>query len=529
MNSKSKYKSLVKENRGTIVTLSLLSCLGVVLGVGFAYISKLVIEKLSEPNFYLYAIALGTVAIFEVVIRLLNRMYRTRKLVRLENKIRKETFLSYLDSKYLDLDKNKAGDNLNRVLNDTASISGGVLSLIPEGIAIVLRIVLSVGLLFVIDWVYGVAILVFGLVMFLINVILRRPVKRMFKDVQKDRGEVVSIYKNGLNNSFLWKLFASEERFSSNADKVGESYAKSRTKHQDYAAITSMVMSLVLKVAFAFAIIFAAYKIGSGDSIGSFVLLVEIVLTLESPLSSVGDIAPAFYQTIGSIERISDISSNIHVNQPVFSAFDGKIAVNHASFGYDDKLIFEDLTTEINPKDFVLIKGPSGSGKSTFLKCLCGAYPPISGDITLGDKPISECQGLFAYVPQGNYLLPMSIRDNLTVFANREVSDEEIFAALKVAELDSKIQSLDNGLDTSLKDNGAGLSEGEGQRLSIARALLSNRPILLLDECTSALDEETEKTVLSNISKLNKTIVLISHKKEGETHANKVITINGIA
>lgn len=529
MDAKAKFKLLLKENKGTVIVLTLLSSIAVVFGVAFAYASKLVIEKLGDDQFYLFAIMLGLIAIFEVIIKLINRMYKGRKLVSLENDLRKKTFLSYLDSSYLDLDKNKAGDNLNRILNDASTVSGGVLTLIPEGVAIILRIVLSVALLFVIDWVYGVAILIFGTVMFLINIILRRPVKRLYKSVQKDRGEIVSLYKNGLTNSFLWKLFASEETFGNKADEVGTSYASSRIKHQDYAAITALVMSLVLKIAFAFAIVFAAYKIGSGSSIGSFVLLVEVVLTLESPLSNVGEIAPAYYHALGSLERIQEISSNIHQNQHKEPEFAGIISVKGASFGYSSKMIINNVNAEISPKDFVLIKGPSGSGKSTFLKCLAGAYPLNEGSITINGEAISNHQGLFAYVPQGNYLLPMSIRDNLTIFADKNIGDEDIKVALEKVSLLDKINSLENGLDTTLKDNGAGLSEGEGQRLSIARALLSNRPILLLDECTSALDEDTEKSVLNSLKALDKTIVLISHKKEGETHADKVLTINGNA
>ncbi len=152
-----------------------------------------------------------------------------------------------------------------------------------------------------------------------------------------------------------------------------------------------------------------------------------------------------------------------------------------------------------------------------------GAYEPKEGAITIDGKPSSTIDGLFAYVPQGNYLLPTTIKENLTLFSTP--TDEEILNALELVSLRDKVDSLKEGINTKLHDLGNGLSEGEGQRLSIARAILSNRDVLILDECTSALDEETANKVLTNLKSLNKTIIMVSHKGESEAYATKTIKL----
>ena len=172
----------------------------------------------------------------------------------------------------------------------------------------------------------------------------------------------------------------------------------------------------------------------------------------------------------------------------------------------------------MNTGDFACVTGVSGGGKSTLFQLLLGIYTPGSGKVTFefDNKTVNvgiHTRKLFAYVPQGNILFSGTIKDNLTLFAD-DASDEMIDSVIHTSCIDDFVDELKDGLDTVIGERGIGLSEGQAQRIAIGRALLSNAPILLLDECTSALDENTEARLLSNLSELkNKTCLIVTHRK----------------
>ena len=185
----------------------------------------------------------------------------------------------------------------------------------------------------------------------------------------------------------------------------------------------------------------------------------------------------------------------------------------------------------LNKGDFVAIRGISGIGKSTLMKMLLGVFKPNEGNIRLyknnGEyvEAGPDTRKLFSYVPQGNYLFSGTLRENILLI-NPEAGKDEIDEALKISDIYDFVQKLPDGLDTVIGEKGLGISEGQAQRLAIARALLSNAPILLLDEATSALDADTERRVLDNIKKLNKkTCIIITHKAAALQVCNKEFII----
>ncbi|MDE6767005.1 MAG: ATP-binding cassette domain-containing protein, partial [Eubacterium sp.] len=194
-------------------------------------------------------------------------------------------------------------------------------------------------------------------------------------------------------------------------------------------------------------------------------------------------------------------------------------------------IIFDNTSFALNKGDFVAIMGISGIGKSTLLKLLLGVFNAQEGDICLkttqGDIPVDKnTRRLFSYVPQGNMIISGTIKDNLT-FINDDVTSAELDEAVRVSCAKQFIDELPNGIDTVIGEKGMGLSEGQIQRLAIARSLLAKSPILLLDEATSALDEETEKQFLTNLKELdNVTCIIVSHKTAALEICNKHIQIN---
>lgn len=243
-------------------------------------------------------------------------------------------------------------------------------------------------------------------------------------------------------------------------------------------------------------------------------------------------VIPKCYQTIASIIRLQQITDFVQEDKkrvPI-NSFDN-ISLKDVNFSYEDKMILNQFNHNFNAGDLIWIKGKSGLGKTTLFKLLLGFIQPNSGSILLNKGPIetpisAQTRNYFSYVPQHPYMLSLTIKENLTL--GKTLTDEDIRIACIKALIYEDIMNTEYGFDTVLGENGFGLSKGQLQRLSIARALLRDSPIILLDEVTSALDPHTEQQILLNLKTLkDKTILIISHRDLSLLNLTKEIDIKG--
>jgi ATP-binding cassette subfamily B protein len=271
---------------------------------------------------------------------------------------------------------------------------------------------------------------------------------------------------------------------------------------------------------------------------GTVTAILQLVNQIQSPFAALSGVMPQYYELIASTERLMEIekvpdeeADNME-DICVAETYDKLKYINfdNISFKYDRDIILDNTSLKVNKGDFVAIMGISGIGKSTLLKLLLGVFKVENGkiELCLDDKNIPadyHTRRLFSYVPQGNFLLSGTIRENL-LFINDKASDDEIQKAIEISCSDQFINELPEGLETVIGEHGIGLSEGQLQRLAIARSLLSNSPVMLLDEATSALDEATEKRFLENLKSLqDKTCIIVSHKNAALEICNKHIQI----
>ena len=259
------------------------------------------------------------------------------------------------------------------------------------------------------------------------------------------------------------------------------------------------------------------------------IAFLQLISQLRAPLQNISGILPKYYAALASAERLIGLEAleneeTQHIeNIPTFQSITGE----NITFGYGDKPILKDFNFKIEKGSMTAIVGTSGIGKTTLFKLILGLYDTTSGNIKINNEidVSAATRPLFAFVPQGNMILSGSIRDNLTL-CNPDIPLSEIIKVCKTAKIHDYIASLENGYDTVLTERGGGMSEGQIQRLAIARALLADTPVLLLDEATSALDKETELSLLSNIKELNdKTVILVTHRKTSIDFCDNIITI----
>lgn len=527
MTEKQRYRKYLRENRTAIILFSVLSCVISLLVVAFAYFTKLLIDSAADGRLFLiYAIVTGVLIAAEVGIKYLYSYLINRKIYQTENAVKKQAFFSYLKKGFREAELIEDADVLMRITSDCRVIAEGVITYVPEFVGLLSRVVTSLAVLFIIDPVFAGGLLGVGIVVYFVTKLLRRKNKTLHKNAQEAEGEVLSFYKEGISHSFLFKLFGNTRYVNDRCDDIQEKYHTARMRYASFNIFVNTAFLLFMRASYLVAIIWAVMAIMQNGSVGNLFLMIQLIAQIEGPFSSISGLIPQYYRTLGSIERILALEGNEEIAQLTHLKFDSPIIVDNISFAYDDgQTPLNGVSLEVQPKDFIAIVGGSGCGKSTLLKCIMGMYEPCSGSVTYQGEDIRKCNNLFSYVPQGNFLLPGTIKENLCLFSPY-ASSEEIDRVLSLTLLKDKINSLPAGLNSSVSDFGAGLSEGEGQRLSIARALLVDRPVLVLDECTSALDAETEKTIIENIVSLGKTVLLVSHKSGAIAYANKVFRLH---
>lgn len=512
-----------------MVSLIICDALYSVCGVSMAVFSKLIIDsaqKGDKDSLIHNAIILLLVIVAQISLKLLSKALEVRISGRLEMKYKSKLFESILKKDYLKISQYHSGELMTRLTSDAAVVSQAVTTIMPAIASMLTRLVCAFAVLFALDKWFALLFLIAGLVLFVFTRIFRGSMKKLHKAVQETDGSVRSFMQESIESVLVIKIFNVGKKIMERAERLQKNNLDAKIKKNRWSIFANLGFSAAFSLGYLFGLVWSGVKLCTGSmSFGTLTAIMQLISQVQAPFTSLSGIVPQYYSMIASAERIIEIENlsaskslndkNINTEK-VYSEMQ-EIRFDNVSFGYGRDSVIENADFTIKKNDFTVISGISGIGKSTLFKLLVGVVPPDSGRIYIkcGDNEYGidkYMRGLFAYVPQGNMLFSGTIRDNIR-FVNSSAGEAEIMRAAEISCADKFINELPDGLDTVLLENGHGLSEGQIQRLAIARAVLSDAPILLLDEATSALDEKTEKQVLSNIRELkNKTCVIISHK-----------------
>lgn len=440
--------------------------------------------------------------------------------------------------KYADISAYHSGDILNRFTSDIDTVVTSSVNIIPNVVSIATKIVAGIGTMLFMNPYIAAAVLLCGVTFPAIGRAINKRYKYMHKECQRTEGRTRAFLQECFENIVVIKTFISEAPFIKKLDSYMDDNFRLKIKRTSISVMANISLYALFTAGYYAVLLWGAGGLSGGTlTYGTLMAFLQLISQLRAPLQNVSGILPQYYSALASAERLMELEGAADEPFPAAAERLEKIKedfrtleIKNLFFGYAGESVLRDFSFCAKRGNITAITGESGSGKSTLFKLILGLYEPQSGSIAInGEIPLdASLRGLFAYVPQGNMVLSGTVRENITM-NNRTVTDEQIERAARAAEIYDYIISLPDGFETRLAERGAGLSEGQIQRISIARALLTNAPILLLDEATSALDEETETRVLANIKSMtDKTVLFITHRNTSLKVCDRIVHVEGV-
>jgi len=488
----------------------------------------------------LQGLGLFAVIVLQLVLRALCRGLEVRIQGKLEMAFKTKLFGKILRKDYTHTMRYHSGELMNRLTGDITVTSEGLTTLLPNFVGLVTKMCCALAVLYIFDSLFAMIFACSGLVLFLAARFFRGKLKGLHKKVQEKDGAVRSFMQEILENMLVIKIFGVEAEMQEKAEGYGQEHYKAKLKKNTLSILANSGVSFAFSMGYLYALIWSAFGLAAKTiSFGTLTAVLQLATQVQTPLSGLSGLIPMVYSVMSSAERMMELEKlpeeweankrDIHV-QAAYEKMDS-LFFKDVSFGYDRELVLSHADLTINKGDFVIVSGLSGIGKSTLFKLALGVFAPTAGVIGLkfisGEQlPMDKhTRKLFAYVPQGNLLLSGTIWENISL-VNPQATKDEIMAAVQVSCAAEFISTLPDGLNTVIGEKGKGLSEGQVQRLAIARAVLCGAPILILDEATSALDTATEEKLITNIRSLtDRTCILISHRKTALSVCDKEIRI----
>lgn len=451
--------------------------------------------------------------------------YSAKINLRVSNELRAEVFETFMRTDWESLQQYHSGDLLSRINTDVTTVANSVLGWLPTLIIKLAQFIASLSIILY----YDPTMALFALITAPITLLAAKPfVSKMrvySKEMRAVNSDMIAFHEEALQNAQPIKAFNLVDSFSERLKAVQTRYYDTSLRFNRFSVVNSSLLSAAGLLVSYLCLGWGAYRLWCGKiDFGTMVLFIQLATYLSASLSALIKLVPSAIECTVSAQRIMTIfelpreslEGLAEVEALKKDAF--SLRLTGLCFSYQSRsLVLDDLALSVSPREMVAIVGPSGSGKTTLFRILLALLHPTGGTAELVGSdlrvPISPAtRSLFSYVPQDNVIFSGTIADTLRL-VRPSATDDEIYAALEVACADGFVKTLPQGIYSTLQERGGSLSVGQNQRLAIARAVLADAPILLLDEVTSALDMETEEKVLKNIAALpNKTCIISTHR-----------------
>ena len=524
-----------------------LVAIGMSLGVSVAgkHLIDAVVGKASDTIIMYAGIAIA-LAVFQHCFQSISSYVTANVSSKISNEIREDIYGHIVTAQWEEISRFHSGDVINRLEIDVQTVSSAVINFIPS---VVTKVVQFLGALIIVlyyDSTMAVIALMSAPMLFISSKVLIKTIRK-FSQLSRDlNGKILSYSEESVQNLLTIKAFGLTKEYISNFKKVLENYRKTKLAYDKFSIAMTLCLSLVGLIISYGCYGWGVYRLWQGViTYGTMTLFIQLSGQLTSSFGALAALVPSAVSTAtcaGRVMEITELARELDKDKEKAEAFYEKtkekgvsIVFDNVSFKYKngDSVVIKDASFKINAGETVALVGPSGEGKTTILKLLLGIMPVTSGEIYLqaydGDKiTISDSTRRFcSYVPQGINIFSGTIRENLTA-VNKNATDDDLYRVTKAAALEKLISSLPDGFETHINEQGGNFSQGQLQRFAIARALLKDSMILLMDETTSSLDPKTEKQVLENIMIANpaKICLITTHRESMLKYCDKVFRVS---
>ena len=478
-----------------------------------------------------------------IAVSALNRRLSAKISLRVNNEIRADVFGKFISTTWEEVSAFHSGDLLNRINGDVSTVADSVIGWIPS---VTIKSAQFIGAIAIICY-YDAAMALLSLISIpaaaLISSLLLRKMRSYGTKIREAGSELMSFFEESLQNIQTVKAFGLSQSLDGRLAQLQKIYYDTSLEYNALSVKVTSGMSVLGLFVSYLCMGWCIFRLFTGAiDIGTMVLFIQLSSYLSSSISSLISSVPTVISATVSAGRIISVlnlpreeeDESIAAREIADFGEAPEIEFRDVSFGYKNGgKVFSEVNLTVAPGEFAAFVGPSGGGKTTLLRLLLGLVKPQSGKATLSAKGktteiSSVTRRIFTYVPQEKAMFSGTVAEMLRLFSP-EATDEEINAALKAACAYDFVATLPEGINTPLGERGAGFSEGQNQRLAIARAVLRKAPVLLLDEATSALDLETERRVLENITALcrGKTLIVMTHRESVLPLCDSVYRISG--
>ncbi len=542
--------SLSRCYKKEIFAVTVLSVIGTVFSLTTSLCLKYVIDIVTGTlNQSILLVVLAAVAMLlgSIFLSAITSRITTKVNVKIQNELQLQVYGTIFNAQWESLREYRKGDLINRINSDASLIASGAVSWWPTVITFAAKFIYTFVLIVMNDPIMAAIALMSAPVSALLSRFMIRKMHNHSLKVKELSADIMSYQEDSFQNLQYIKSFGISDVINKRLIKKQQEYKEESLNYNKVTVLMNIIMGLVgITVTFV-SYAWGIYRLWEGFiTYGTMVMFLQLTLTLSNSFNSILSVIPTTINLgtsaarIISLENLPEEKSTPTAEEKKFinSNFKSGVSINcsNLSFSYSDKpseRVLKNAGFSAGIGETIAIIGGSGIGKTTFFRLLLGLLEPTEGEIIFKGnnnetiKAGPSTRELIAYVPQGNTIISGTVAENLRLI-KKDATDEEIITALKLSCAYDFVSKLPQGINSQIGESGNGFSEGQIQRISIARALIKDAPVLLFDEVTSALDEETESRLLHNIQThfKNKTIIFVTHKLNALDISDKVYKID---
>lgn len=509
-----------------VAWIALAGVLHVGVSLGFVFVCKHLIDiatGVSGDSLGTYIGWMAGCMLAQLVLSVARSRISSRMEVRLGNALRRRLFIHLMASQWSGKEVFHSGDMLNRIEADTTVVTDAVCRKVPTVLVTLTQLAGALYVLSLLDVrLAGVMVFIMPIALLLSKSYVR-PMRRMSREIRETDSRIQSHLQENLQHRVIVRALEYTRKSVERLDKTQRSLREQVFRRTDFSVFSRSMVQVGFMAGYAVAFLWGVFGLRDGTvTFGMMAAFLQLVSQIQRPIVDMSRQVPAFIRVFTATERLAELTALPLERQGEPILLEGclGIRIKHLRFTYPhgERPVLDGFTHDFRPGSLTAIVGETGVGKSTLIKLILALARPCEGEILIYNghrelvaSPMTRCN--LSYVPQGNTLFSGSIRDNLLI-GNPQATEKEMLAALHTAVADF-VDALPDGLDTICGEQGTGLSEGQAQRVAIARGLLRPGNILLLDEPSSALDSLTEQELLRRLSGevKGKTVILITHRE----------------